>query len=278
MLQKQYCNLQNEICCRIVTSGSSGAGSLQDSLSTNLNQGSNLFSTGSGQNFGSQGSSSYGSSFDSVNRESSNFGAKGTFGSSSNSFGSGVSVNRGSSVDSFGASRGNKYGSKGFGSVGSTVAPTTPYFGSTDFRNDISKSTGQSNFIETDSFSAGSESSGSFGPGQPYLPPVSSTNFASPTTPATFITTPTFTPRPITPRPFSTAKPTYLPPVPSTSGPGYLPPYPAGEASNPQETRVPTPGPTYNDGGLILDVSRQPTVRPPFRPVAPPLAPRKYQS
>ncbi|XP_028034984.1 uncharacterized protein LOC114246586 isoform X3 [Bombyx mandarina] len=248
--QKQYCNVRSEICCRIEISGLAGAGSIQGSLGVDSasysGQGTNLFATnqGAANNFGA---------FDSANRASS-FGAS--------NFGSGAAVNR--AFDSRGAS--------GISTIGSTLVPPTTAgrFGSTGFGNEVFKATSQSNFIETDSFSAGSDVASSYRPGAigsglkpgiPYLPPVDNTNSGSNVVtstafPTTFVTTPRpfSTPRPVTP------KPTYLPPIiPSTSAPGYLPP--VADSSNNRETRLP-PNKVYNEGSVILDETRQPTTRP----------------
>ncbi|XP_063545439.1 hornerin-like isoform X2 [Cydia strobilella] len=213
------------------TTGQAGFGA--GSSTFNANRGSTASSFGQGtQGFGAQGTFGSGSVNKAVESSSSTFG----------------STTRGTG---FGSS-GTKFGA-GFG-VGSTVAPTTAgRFGGNEV---VYKQTSQSNFVETDSFSSGSENTGIFRPGSglkpgiPYLPPdntnqgsnvVSSTAF-----PSTFVT-----PRPTTPRP------TYLPPSPTTSAPGYLPPI--GAPSFNTETRLPRPTapPTYSEGELILS---------PFRP------------
>ncbi|XP_022824038.1 uncharacterized protein LOC111354734 [Spodoptera litura] len=170
------------------------------------------------------------------------------------SFGAGFNANRGSG---FGTqfSSGAGYNSNKFGASGAG-------FGS-GF-----KSTSQSNFVETDSFSAGSENNGIYRPGAigsglkpgvPYLPPVdtstSGSNVVSTAYSPAVITTPRpfTTPRPVTtPRPYSTPKPY----VPSTKAPEYLPPIDGitGADTFPQ--------PTYIDGQLILDENLP-------RPVAP---------
>ncbi|XP_072948687.1 uncharacterized protein [Epargyreus clarus] len=199
------------------------------------------------------------------------FGSPGTtgFGTGSVNRGTTLDVSRGTSlnVNKYGATNTNTFGS-GFGS---TVAPTTPF-----------RPTGQSNFIDSDSFSAGSDTAsvyrpGSSGsglkPGIPYLPPdntnsgsnvYSSTAFPTPSYPPPSYPSPTFPT--FTPRPFTTPKPTYLPPVSSTSAPGYLPPI--GEQTINRETRLP-PGPNYVEGQLILDENRQPRPRPPTPGPAP---------
>lgn len=219
------------------TSGQAGFGA--GSSTFNANRGSTASSFGQGtQGFGAQASGTFGSGSVSKAVESSSS----TFGSSSKGTG-------------FGSS-GTKFGA-GFG-VGSTVAPTTAgRFGGNEV---VYKQTSQSNFVETDSFSSGSENTGIFRPGSglkpgiPYLPPdntnqgsnvVSSTAFPTP-----FVTTP----RPTTPRP------TYLPPTPSTAAPGYLPPL--GQHSINTETRLPGP-PTYNEGEIILDALRPGPTRTP---------------
>ncbi|XP_041971154.1 fibroin heavy chain-like isoform X3 [Aricia agestis] len=113
-----------------------------------------------------------------------------------------------------------------------------------------------------DTFGAGSDINGIYRPnlkpGLPYLPP-DNTNSGS-----NFVSS-TVVPRPIisTPRPFTTAGPTYLPPISSTSAPGYLPP--VGEQSINRETIVPKPN--YIDGSLILDETRPPRPKPTIGPV-----------
>ncbi|XP_053621820.1 mucin-19-like [Plodia interpunctella] len=171
------------------------------------------------------------------------FGSSSSFGSISNA--NSGSVNRETTASGFGSQGGfastNKYNGNGFAS--STPAPNR--FGSTGGYNEVFKTTSQSNFIETDSFSAGSENTGVFRPGAsgtglkpgiPYLPPVDSNTQAS------VLVTSTVRPRP------TTVKPTYLPP--STSAPGYLPPD------------------QYNEGSLLLDVTRT-SPRPPAPPPQP---------
>ncbi|XP_060808890.1 uncharacterized protein LOC106131018 [Amyelois transitella] len=259
--------------------GQSGAGfgSTQSAFESSSFNRQNTF-TSSGQNNGNfgatgQNSGSFGASGQNgfgANAGTNQFGAAGQFGtstskfaSSSGQFGSGTtgaasgtaagsafgnsgSANRGSSSSASGfESQGsfastNKFNGNGF----SSSTPTPNRFGSTNgFNNEVFKSTSQSNFIETDSFSSGSEAAGVFRPGAsgsglkpgiPYLPPVDSSTQAS------VLVTSTARPRP------TTGKPTYLPPSPpSTAAPGYLPPD------------------QYEDGSLLLDVTRvtpRPTV------------------
>ncbi|CAK1546441.1 unnamed protein product [Leptosia nina] len=119
------------------------------------------------------------------------------------------------------------------------------------------------NLIETDTFSAGSETAGVYRPGAvglkpgiPYLPPVDSTNLPSNIIPATFPPPIITTIRPITPKPFV--------PITSTAAPGYLPPI--GEQTINRETIVP-PNPDYIEGSLILDENRNPRPKPTPRPV-----------
>nr|XP_026483326.1 uncharacterized protein LOC113391550 isoform X1 [Vanessa tameamea] len=246
--RKQFCNVRTEICCKVEIFQATNQGAI--GVGSTLNQGSSY----AGSTFGVQGQSTQtglGSNVGLGTTGSSSYGAKGTYGSQSgtSSFGSSIgSINRGT------------VGSTGYGS---TIAPSTQKFGATNGF----KTTGQTNFFEPDSLSAGSINAGVYRPGAigsnlkpgiPYLPPVdnakSDTNIIS----STVYPTPTFvtTPRPVRP---ITAKPTYLPPpVSSTSAPGYLPPI--GEPTINRETIVP-PNPTYNEGSLYLDQNRQP-VRP----------------
>ncbi|KAJ8706430.1 hypothetical protein PYW08_011056 [Mythimna loreyi] len=258
--QKQYCNTRTEICCRIETASLAGS-NLQGSLgvgsgtfqSSSSNQGQGLFSQ-SGQ--GSQNT----------------FGSSG-FGSQSTNTAFNANANRGTQ---FGAGSGfstNKFGSSASG-FGSTVAPNR--FGvNAAGVNEVFKSTSQSNFVETDSFSAGSENTGVFRPGAvgtvlkpgvPYLPPLdtstSGSNVVSTAYTPTFVSTtrPFTTPRPVTtPRPYTTPKPTYLPPL-STKAPEYLPPIDGITGSDSFQN------PHYVDGQLILDETlpgRRPNTRPP---------------
>lgn len=238
--QKQYCNLATEICCRIETA--------QGAVGSTAGQGSGLFAGQIGSVSGGYGSQTTQSGF------SNGFGAKGTFATGA-SFGSGIgSANRGITVES------TKFGS----GYGSTLAPTTSRFGSNGF-----KSTSQTNFIDADSLTAGSEAAGVYRPGAvgsglkpgiPYLPPIDVTGSGSNVVSTTVFPTPTII---TTPRPFTTPKPTYLPPISSTSAPGYLPPI--GEPTNNRETIVPKPD--YQDGSIILDENRFPTARPTPVPV-----------
>ncbi|OWR43864.1 Serine protease H164 [Danaus plexippus plexippus] len=233
--KKQYCNLATEICCRIETA--------QGAVGSTAGQGSGLFAGQIGSVSGGYGSQTTQSGF------SNGFGAKGTFATGA-SFGSGIgSANRGITVES------TKFGS----GYGSTLAPTTSRFGSNGF-----KSTSQTNFIDADSLTAGSEAAGVYRPGAvgsglkpgiPYLPPIDVTGSGSNVVSTTVFPTPTII---TTPRPFTTPKPTYLPPISSTSAPGYLPPI--GEPTNNRETIVPKPD--YQDGSIILDENRFPTARP----------------
>lgn len=261
-------------------SGQAGFGSSQSGQAGTTQSSGNFGAAGQRGTIGAsgtfgQGQASFGSSFGSSSRGSAfgqgsqGFGAQGA---SQGTFGAGSATREsGSTFES--STRGSGFGSTGkFGAgasfgVGSTVAPTTSRFGGNEV---VYKQTSQSNFVETDSFSAGSENNGIFRPGAsgsglkpgiPYLPPDNNnqpTNVVSSTAfPSTFVTTP---------RPFTTPRPTYLPPPPpSTSAPGYLPPQ--GEQSINRETRLPSP-PTYYEGELILDQTR---TRPP-----PPLPPSKF--
>ncbi|XP_063836491.1 uncharacterized protein LOC135085654 [Ostrinia nubilalis] len=163
---------------------------------------------------------------------SSSFGAQG----SQSAFG--ATNNRGTSK--FGVS----------GSVGTGLAPPANKI------NNVYKSTSQSNFVETDSFSAGSEVAGVFRPGAgpglkpgiPYLPPVDTVTQPS------FISS-TSVPFTTTPKPFVPVRPPvtpprpYLPPVTvttSTSAPGYLPPdVVPGESKDPP--------PYYVTGSLLKE-------------------------
>ncbi|XP_038219853.1 uncharacterized protein LOC119838111 isoform X1 [Zerene cesonia] len=166
----------------------------------------------------------------------SSFGQGSIFGQSSNAFGSTASVDR----------------------VASAFVPVTPV---TPIIPDV---TSQNNFIETDSFSAGSENNGIYRPGSigsglkpgiPYLPPVDNINSGT-----NLVSTTAFTPAIVsTPRPIiPTVKP-YIPPVvTSTSAPGYLPPI--GEQTINRETIVPNP--VYNEGSIILDETRNPRPKP----------------
>ncbi|XP_052757980.1 serine-rich adhesin for platelets [Galleria mellonella] len=237
--QKQYCDVRTEICCRLETASLPGTVGLQGSLgvgsatTTGSYQGSNLFATG--QNSGQSQSNAFGSS-------QSNFGSTGQFNSgTTSSFGSNSGVKGGVTASGFGTG--------GFGF--STAAPTT----TNRFNNEVYKSTSQSNFIETDSFSSGSESAGVYRPGAsgsglkpgiPYLPPIDSKNQPTNLYPSTVFTSTT------TPRPVTTARPTYLPPTPprtpSTSAPTYLPPD------------------QHKEGSIILD-SFQQTTRAPQIPI-----------
>nr|XP_034828108.1 fibroin heavy chain-like isoform X2 [Maniola hyperantus] len=257
--KKQYCNLLTEVCCRIEVA------TLSTRLPGNLGVGSSFAAQGSNA-FNAQKGSSYGAQ--------SNFG-KGT---TASGFGSGYGSTLGASVGkgitqfgsgtNLGSSASGLYGSslaaKGYGSTAafggnrgiSTVAPATRF--GTGY-----KSTSQSNFVGTDSFSAGSEAAGIYRPGAvgtvlkpgiPYLPPVDNTNSGTNIVPSTVLPTPTFVP---TPRPIVTAKPTYLPPpVTSTAAPGYLPPI--GEQTIQRETIVPP----YSEGSLILDQNRPGRFKP----------------
>ncbi|XP_045508504.1 uncharacterized protein LOC123704246 isoform X1 [Colias croceus] len=169
------------------------------------------------------------------------------------------SINQGGSFN-----QGSIFGqsSNSFGSTVSSFVPVTPV-------TPIPDVTSQNNFIETDSFSAGSEANGLYRPGSigsglkpgiPYLPPVDSVNSGT-----NLVSTTAFTPIVTTPRPIiPTVKP-YIPPVvTSTSAPGYLPPI--GEQTINRETIVPNP--VYNEGSLILDETRPPKPTPgvPFVP------------
>ncbi|KAI8433462.1 hypothetical protein MSG28_015497 [Choristoneura fumiferana] len=253
-------------------SGQAAFGSSQSGQAGNSQSGASFGAAGQRGTFGAsgasgtfgQGQASFGSSsFGSSNRGSTfgqgtqGFGAQGA---SQGAFNAGSATREsGSTFES--STRGSGFGSTGkFGAgasfgIGSTVAPTTSRFGGNEV---VYKQTSQSNFVETDSFSAGSDNAGIFRPGAsgsglkpgiPYLPPDNNnqpTNVVSSTAfPSTFATTP---------RPFTTPRPTYLPPTPpSTSAPGYLPPQ--GEQSINRETRLPSPS-TYSEGELILDQSR----------------------
>lgn len=227
MLQKQYCNVRTEICCRIEIVGVTSQAAV--GVGSTLNQGSyaGQSSFGSKVGLGATGTTSF---------------AKGTYGAGSTAFGSNV-------------------GTLNKGVVGFTpaVVPSTPKFTATN----AFKGTGQTNFIETDSFAAGSVNSGVYRPGAigsnlkpgiPYLPPVDNPKSGSNIVSSTIFPTPTFvtTPKPIT-------KATYLPPpITSTAAPGYLPPF--GEQTINRETIVPNPN--YSEGSLILDQNRQPTPVP----------------
>ncbi|KAL0809431.1 hypothetical protein ABMA28_011611 [Loxostege sticticalis] len=233
---------------------------------TQTNQGAGAFegsaTFGAGQ--GGSGTGSFGS-----NTGSSSFGAQGTQTSSTFGSNTNTNTNRGTGFESgFGT---NKFGASGtFGTGFSTVAPATSgnRFGT---NNQVFK-TSQTNFVETDSFSAGSEVAGVFRPGAgpglkpglPYLPPVDSVNqptiISSTAVPAIVTTQRPFTTvRPTTPKP-------YLPPVPSTNAPGYLPPV-QGDSSNynPSVVNPPRP-PTYTEGGILLDQNRQPAINNPATP------------
>lgn len=179
------------------------------------------------------------SSFESSSRGSSGFNGNKGFGSNGASFGAG-----------FGAT-GTTLNSGGVGGNVNTGGATNT--------NSVYK---QTNFIETDSFSSGSEVQGVYRPGAsgsglkpgiPYLPP-DNTNSGSSFVGVSSTTYGT------TPRPPPTLKPTYLPPVVSTSAPGYLPPQIPEQSIN-TETRVPNP--TYDEGQLILDDNRFPKPKPP---------------
>ncbi|KAF9812511.1 hypothetical protein SFRURICE_018999 [Spodoptera frugiperda] len=174
---------------------------------------------------------------------------------SQSSFGAGFNGNRGSGFGTQFAS-GSGFNSNKFGASGSG-------FGS-GF-----KSTSQSNFIETDSFSAGSDNSGVYRPGAvgsglkpgvPYLPPVDTSSSGSNVVTASYLPPVVTTPRPFSPRPVTTPRPysTPKPYVPSTGAPGYLPPDVTGADSN-----VNTFTTSYYDGGTILDETRT-TQRPPI--------------
>ncbi|KAM3956058.1 LOW QUALITY PROTEIN: uncharacterized protein ACR2FA_010007 [Aphomia sociella] len=236
--QKQYCDVRTEICCRLETTSLPGAGGLQGSLgvgsatSSGSYQGSSLFATGQtagqGQSTGQGQSNAFGTS------QTNSFGSTGQFNSGTTSFGSNAGSSKGATASGFGA------GNFGF----STATPTT-----NRFNNEVYKSTSQSNFIETDSFSSGSESAGSYRPGAggsglkpgiPYLPPVDNTNQPSNVFPSTVVFS-TTTPRP------TTGRPTYLPPVPSTSAPT-------------------SPPDQHKEGSIYLDVT-QTTRAPPTVPI-----------
>ncbi|CAH2242835.1 jg22682 [Pararge aegeria aegeria] len=277
--KKPYCSTLTEICCRIDVStiaSSLGVGSTFAAQGAGFaSQGANAFNAQRGSSFGSQSSfgkgttqSAFGSGFGSTLGATA---AKGT-----TRFGSGTSTLGSSSTGAFGSS----LGAKGYGSTAafganrgiSTVAPTTSFGAGL-------KPVSQSNFIDTDSFSAGSETAGVYRPGAvgtvlkpgiPYLPPVDNTNSGTNIVSSTVFPNPTFvttpkpftTPRPIiTPRPIVTRKPTYIPPpiprpITSTAAPAYLPPI--GEQTIQRETIVPP----YSDGSLILDQLRPAVVKP----------------
>ncbi|XP_047038564.1 uncharacterized protein LOC124643605 isoform X1 [Helicoverpa zea] len=250
--QKQYCNTRTEICCRIETSSLSGQGNLQGSLGV----GSGTFqgSASQGQDIFSQSGSSQGSQ--------SNFGASTGFGAGQTGFSAGSS-NAGSQFGGSSSFNSNQFGSSASG-FGSTIAPGPGRFGNANsFNNEVFKQTSQSNFIETDSFSAGSENAGSFRPGAvgsglkpgiPYLPPVDSVTSPSNVPTPSFVSTqrPFTTPRPVTTR-RPVTRPTYLPP--STKAPEYLPPDHDTSNSNVVQNKVPN----YTDGNLILDFYPEPT-------------------
>ncbi|XP_050678226.1 uncharacterized protein LOC126974696 [Leptidea sinapis] len=170
-------------------------------------------------------------------------------------------------VSSIGVS--NTQGSLGIG--GATFAGQGNLFQSNSFgasqtgQTTLGKpTTSQTNFIDTDSFTAGSENAGVYRPGSvglrpgiPYLPPVDNTNSGT-------VISSTAVPKPIivtTPRPYVTPKPTYLPPVTSTSAPGYLPPV-AEQTINRETIVPPNPPPKYDEGQIILDETRNPRPRP----------------
>ncbi|XP_026313889.1 uncharacterized protein LOC113225702 isoform X2 [Hyposmocoma kahamanoa] len=259
------------------TFGSSGS-SFESSSSSfgNRNQGSGISGQG-GQ--GAQGGQS--------SRGVQGFGVSGTFESGSsgfnnNNFGAGANgVNRGVTVETSSSSfesssRGSSGfgGNKGFGSNGGSFGAGFGTTGTSLGAAGGSVNTGgvtntnsvykQTNFIETDSFSSGSEVQGVYRPGAsgsglkpgiPYLPPVDSSSsgssfVGSTYSPTTFVTSP---------RPPPTLKPTYLPPVVSTAAPGYLPPQVPEQSIN-TETRVPNP--SYDEGQIILDENRFPKPKP----------------
>ncbi|XP_026734389.1 uncharacterized protein LOC113498549 isoform X2 [Trichoplusia ni] len=264
--QKQYCNTRTEICCRIETASLAGAGNLQGSLGV----GSATYSGNQGL-FGQSASASNQNSFGATGFGS-NQASNSAFGSNQASNTAFGSANRGSSAfgsNQFGASGSfgtNKFASTTGTGFGSTIAPNR------NVNNEVFKSTSQTNFVETDSFSSGSDNSGIYRPGAigtvlkpgiPYLPPVdtssSGSNVVSTAYTPAFVTTPRpfTTPRPITTqRVYSTPKPTYLPPI-STKAPEYLPPVDGYTASDS------FPHPSYIDGQLILDENLPGTVRPP---------------
>ncbi|CAK1592827.1 unnamed protein product [Parnassius mnemosyne] len=305
--KKQFCNTRTETCCRIgsFTSHFGNGFSTADTVSQGSGLVSNTASSFSSGSYGSssnsqKGSSGSQSSFGSQNSFGTN-GNQGSYGSQSGSngassgFGSqSSSFNSQSNYDSNRGSFGTNYGSTvpavtavpvgstgAFGSVSS--AATSGFLGSTGstIHPEIYKATGQSNFVETNSFASQSNNQnvyrpGTVGsglkPGVPYLPPVDSTNSGTNVVGSTVYPSTFTTPRPVTqfttvrpqtparpvstPRPFTTPRPTYLPPVSSsTAAPGYLPP--VGEQTINQETFVPNPN--YNEGGIILDETRQPS-------------------
>lgn len=239
-------------------SGSSSQGSFASTTNlrgTSLESGS---SSNQGTNFGATNSFGQGNNRGGV----SSFESKGGFGS--NGFTSSGSFGAGSNSNTF----------NGGASFGSTTAPggfsSSSRFDTNEFAIKGTKNT-QTNFIETDSFSAGSEIEGSYRPGAsgsglkpgiPYLPPVASNTVTSTVLPPT----PAYIPPPTPSRPVYTAKPTYLPP--STAAPGYLPP--VGEQSIHTETRLPKPSyqePSYQEGSLLLDQNRNPNrPRQPIQP------------
>lgn len=241
MFQKQYCNTRTEVCCRLETSSLSGIGI-------------------------SQGTLGVGSTFSSTTNQQTGIFAQG--GTNQNSFGTsnnGFSVNRGSASSGYGSNT-NQFSSSGISGTsqaGSSYGGNK-YAAGNNFNNEVFKTNSQSNIVETDSFSAGSENSGIFRPngslkpGVPYLPPVDSSTSASNIFSTSFVTSPRpfTTPRPVTTqRPYTPrVTPTYLPPVPSTSAPGYLPPTDPLDGS---ESR-----PTYVDGGIIRDTFLPPTPGP----------------
>ncbi|XP_075988919.1 uncharacterized protein LOC142984921 [Anticarsia gemmatalis] len=269
--QKQYCNTRTEVCCRLETSslGPVNQGSLgvdSATFSGSSSQGSGLFSqSGSNQNsFGA--STGFGSG-----QSTSNTGFSANRGTTASGFGSNTNQFTGSGTQSqFGSSFGsntNKFAGSTVGTgFGSTLAPTPNRFNNNNFNNEVFKSTSQSNFVETDSFSSGSENNGVFrpssGPGIPYLPPVdASTSGSNVISSTAFVTTPRpfTTPRPVSPpRPFTTPRPTYLPPVSSTSAPGYLPPI---EQSGSESIRKDNRVPIDKDGSLYLDETIQPPIQ-----------------
>ncbi|CAB3257379.1 unnamed protein product [Arctia plantaginis] len=262
--QKQYCNTRTEACCRWETSSSAGTGIPQgtfgvgtSTFSGSTNQQSGVFSQG-GSRPNSFGSSSN-NDFNSLNRGTTSSG----FGINTNQF-SGTGISGTSQVGS--SYGGNKFTGSAVGSgFGTTVAPTPTRFGGNNYNNEVFKTNSQSNFVETDSFPAGSQNSGVYRPngipnlkpGVPYLPPVDSSTGASNIYPSTIVTSPRpfTTPRPVTTlRPFTQrVTPTYLPPVSSTSAPGYLPPVDPLDGS---ESRP------YVEGGVIRDTFLPPTPGP----------------
>ncbi|CAG9134325.1 unnamed protein product [Plutella xylostella] len=245
--------------------GSFGSNS-QGAFGTN-NQGQGAF--GNNQGAGAQGANGFGGSRGVTTIETSSFES-----SSRGGFGGNNAGNNGNGAgNKFGA--GSGFNANGFAATGSGstfgAGSNTNKFGQSGFNNnnnEVIKTTNtQTNFVETDTFSSGSEVNGIYRPGAgpglkpgvPYLPPVDNSNSGSSVISSTAFAS---TPIPTTPRPiYTTPRPTYLPP--STAAPGYLPP--EGEQTINTETRV--PGPTYNEGELILDANRFPNR--PKKPVTP---------